>query len=411
MHIMIVIHSLRGGGAERVTANLSDYWYRLGYQVSVVTQLDESNDVYSLSPGVNRYVMHTAHDSGGGLRGVWANWRRGRRLRALLKKHRPDCVLGMMTTSAVLCAIAARGLNIRTVAVEHTHPPKQTLPNAWEKLRQWGYQRVDVVVTLTHATAQWVRTHIPGAKVTVIPNAVSWPLKNMEPMINARKEPERFRLLAVGRYHSVKGFDRLIEAFALLAKYFPNWDLAIVGDGPERHALAEQIRGLNLQSRVRLVGQVGNMQDWYQSADLYVLSSRYEGLSNTLLEAMACGVPAVAVDCDVGPREIIRNGLDGILVNPPDDIEALAAHLSDMMARPLKRAAIARRAVDVRDRFSVPRVMLQWEKVLRGHFGRKNTYYEQDSQEQKTVSQDNASAVMQSKQAANEHSESKQKHD
>src|SRR5690625_6206323 len=73
MHIMIVIHSLRSGGAERVTADLSSYWHRLGYKVSVVTQLSPDTDIYPLAEGVQRHVLHTAYDTGGGLRGVWAN--------------------------------------------------------------------------------------------------------------------------------------------------------------------------------------------------------------------------------------------------------------------------------------------------------------------------------------------------
>lgn len=365
MHIMIVIHSLRSGGAERVTADLSAYWHRLGYKITVVTQLDPSTDVYPLVEGVQRQVMHTAYDTGGGLRGVWANWRRVRRLRSLIKKHRPDCVLGMMTTSSILAVLASRRLKNRVIAMEHTHPPKQPLPEAWQKMRHWAYQRADAVVTLTSATAQWVRQHIPVAQVHVIPNAVRWPLPVMEPIVDSYKPKGRYRLLAVGRYHEVKGFDRLIAAFGLLAKYFPDWDLAIVGEGPQRPALEQQIESLGLQGRVALVGQVGNIQEWYESADIFVLSSRYEGLSNSLLEAMACGLPVVAVDCDVGPREIIRNEIDGVLVRPADDIEALAAHLSDLMGRPLHRTALARRAVDVRDRFSVARIMTLWEAVLR----------------------------------------------
>lgn len=365
MHIMIVIHSLRGGGAERVTANLCNYWHRLGYRVSVVTQLDASDDAYPIPEGVTRHILHTAYETGGGLRGVWANWRRMRRLRTLFKKHQPDCVLGMMTTSSVLSVMAARKLGIRVVAVEHTHPPRQQLNETWQKLRRWAYQRTAAVVTLTHATAQWVRTHIPGVKVHVIPNAVRWPLARLAPEVAAEKAKNRFRLLAVGRLHELKGFDFLIAAFGLLARYFPDWDLVIVGEGPEKEALTALIQQQGLEERVQLVGRVGNIQDWYEQADIYVLSSRYEGLSNTLLEAMACGLAVVAVDCDVGPREIIRHDIDGVLVNPADDVEALAAHLSDLMGRPLRRTALARRAVDVRDRFSVPRIMTQWEEVLR----------------------------------------------
>lgn len=364
MHIMIVIHSLRGGGAERVAVDLSAYWQRLGYKVSLVTQMTAATDVYAVPEGVQRYVMGTAHASGGGWRGALANWQRVRKLRKLIKKHKPDCVLGMMTTASVLTVMAAKGLDCRVLVTEHTHPPFQKLPEAWQKLRRWAYPQAQAVVALTHGTAAWIQEHIPGSKVVVIPNAVNWPLKNQEPMVPVPTKKDRLRLLAVGRLHPVKGFDLLIQAFALLAPYFPSWDLVIVGEGDERQALQQQIDQAALNDRIQLMGRVGNMADWYQQSDMYVLSSRTEGLSNTLLEAMASGLPVVAVDCDTGPREIIRDNIDGILVNPPEEPEALAAHLSDLMARPLKRAALARRAVDVKDRFSVPLVMAQWERLL-----------------------------------------------
>lgn len=364
MHIMIVIHSLRGGGAERVAVDLSAYWQRLGYRVSLVTQMPKKTDVYTVPEGVHRYVMGTAHDSGGGWRGAIANWRRVRRLRKLIKKHKPDCVLGMMTTASILSVMAANGLPCRVIVSEHTHPPMQKLPDAWLRLRRWAYPRAHAVVALTSGTGRWIQDHIPGSRVVIIPNAVRWPLQKQEPIIPVPDKADRFRLLAVGRLHPVKGFDLLIQAFTLLASYFPDWDLVILGEGDERAALQKQIDEANLTSRISLLGRVGNMDDWYKQADMYVLSSRAEGLSNTLLEAMASGLPVVAMDCDTGPREIIRDNIDGILVNPPENPDALAAHLSDLMARPLKRTALSRRAVDVRDRFSVPIVMAQWERLL-----------------------------------------------
>ena len=364
MHIMIVIHSLRGGGAERVAIDLSAYWHRLGYKVSLVTQLPKKDDAYPVPEGVIRHVMGAAHATGGGLRGAIANWRRVRRLRRLIKKHKVDCVLGMMTTASILAVMAAQSLPCRVIATEHTHPPIQKIPETWQRLRRWAYPRAYAVVTLTGGTARWVRDHIPGSRVVVIPNAVRWPLEKQSPVVSVPDKGAGLRLLAVGRLHPVKGFDLLIQAFANLANYFPDWSLVILGEGDERAALQKQINDAELGHRIKLVGRVGNMVDWYQSADLYVLSSRAEGLSNTLLEAMASGLPVVAVDCDTGPREIIRDNIDGILVNPPNNADALAAHLSDLMSRPLKRATLARRAIDVRDRFSVPLVMAQWERLL-----------------------------------------------
>lgn len=361
---MIVIHSLRGGGAERVAVDLSAYWQRLGYRVSLVTQMPSNTDAYTVPEGVERHVMGTAHDSGGGLQGAIANWRRVRRLRKLIKKLKPDCVLGMMTTASVLAVMAAKGLGCRVIVSEHTHPPIQKISESWQKMRRWAYPRAHAVVALTQGTAQWLRDHVPGSRVVVIPNAVRWPLQEQEPIVPVPEKGERLRLLAVGRLHPVKGFDLLIQAFAMVANYFPDWDLVILGEGEERAALQKQIDTAALQHRIQLVGRVGNIKDWYEQSDMYVLSSRSEGLSNTLLEAMASGLAVVAMDCDTGPREIIRDNIDGVLVNPPADADALAAHLSDLMARPLKRVALARRAVDVRDRFSVPIVMAQWERLL-----------------------------------------------
>lgn len=362
--MLIFIHSLRGGGAERVVADMSAWWSDWGVKVTVVTQAGPESDVYTLDPRVTRHSLGTAGDSGGGVRGLWANVRRLWRLRRLLRRERPTVVLGMMTTSSILLTLASWRLNCRVIATEHAHPPSQRLPRVWQRLRQWAYPRAHRVVALTDGTARWIEQHVPGSRLAVIPNAVRWPLQGGDPVVEPPARGDRFRVLAVGRLHPVKGFDRLITAFASIADRFPDWDLVILGEGDSRDALEAQVQDLDLTARVSLPGRVGNISDWYQSADLYVLSSRMEGLSNTLLEAMASGLAAVAVDCDTGPREIIRDGIDGVLVNPSDDTDALAAYMSDLMAHPEKRVALARRAVDVRDRFSMPRIMTLWGKIF-----------------------------------------------
>lgn len=121
-HLMIVIHSLSGGGAERVAADLADYWVQRGYKVSVVTQKSSDDDVYELNPQVRRHVLGTAGSSGGGLPGVIANVKRVWKLRRLMRRERPTVVLGMMTTSSILALLAARGLPCKVIATEHTHP-------------------------------------------------------------------------------------------------------------------------------------------------------------------------------------------------------------------------------------------------------------------------------------------------
>lgn len=364
---MIVIHSLSGGGAERVAADLSAYWVQRGYKVTLVTQADAGTDVYPLHAAVKRYALGTAAFSTGKLSAIVANLRRVWALRRLIKRERPTIVLGMMTTASVLAIVAARGQPCRVIATEHTHPPSQELPEMWLRLRRWAYPQAAAVVALTSGTAAWLKEHVPGSLVTVIPNAVRWPLDNAEPLLPPPPRDGRYRLLAAGRLHPHKGFDLLITAFQAIARHFPDWDLVILGEGDCRDALQNQIDDAGLINRISMPGRVGNVGDWYAQSDLYVLSSRVEGLSNTLLEAMASGLAPVAFDCETGPREIVRNGIDGVLVTPPEDDEALAAHLSDMMAHHEQRAAYARRAVDVRDRFSTTRVMTLWGHLFEVH--------------------------------------------
>ncbi|ALX86110.1 MULTISPECIES: glycosyltransferase family 4 protein [Achromobacter] len=363
--VLLFIHSLHGGGAERVAADLSAHWAGMGREVMVVTQAGAEGDVYTLHPKVRREVLHTAGE-GGGLRGIWSNVQRVRALRRVIKAFRPDIVLGMMTTASVLSVLACAGLSCRVIATEHTHPPSQTLSGFWQRLRRLTYPRAARVVALTRGTAQWLEQHVPGSRLAVIPNPVHWPLPKGEPALAPPSGDGRKRLLAVGRLHADKGFDLLLRAYARLAPSHPDWDLVILGEGDERRALETQVREAGLQERVSLPGRAGNVGDWYQSADLYVLTSRFEGLSNTLLESMASGLAAVAFDCDTGPREIVREGVDGVLVRPNGDVDALCRELDAVMGDEAARRRMAQAATAVRERFSAERVLGLWEELFDG---------------------------------------------
>lgn len=363
--VLLFIHSLHGGGAERVAADLSAHWAGMGREVMVVTQASAEGDVYTLHPKVRREVLHTAGE-GGGLRGIWSNVQRVRALRRVVKSFRPDIVLGMMTTASVLSVLACAGLSCRVIATEHTHPPSQTLSGFWQRLRRLTYPRAASVVALTRGTADWLAQHVPGSKLAVIPNPVHFPLPRAEPVLTPVSGDGRKRLLAVGRLHADKGFDLLIQAYAKLAASHPGWDLVILGEGAERRALEAQAREAGLASRIFMPGRAGNVGDWYDSADLYVLTSRFEGLSNTLLESMASGLAAVSFDCDTGPREIIREGVDGVLVRPNGDVPALCKALDAVMRNDADRVRMAQAATDVRDRFSAARVLQKWQDLFDG---------------------------------------------
>jgi glycosyltransferase involved in cell wall biosynthesis len=171
-------------------------------------------------------------------------------------------------------------------------------------------------------------------------------------------------LLGAGRLSQEKDFSTLIQVFGELAEYHPDWDLVIAGGGPEYERLSRQIRKLGLCERVFLPGVVGNLGEWYGRADLYAMTSWYEGFPNTLAEALAHGLPAISFDCDTGPRDIIRHELDGLLV-APGDVTALRLALDRLMRDNVLRTRFAERSIEARERFSIERIAGLWEKLLK----------------------------------------------
>jgi len=363
---MIFSHTLAAGGAERVTANLANYWANKRWDIAVVTLAAQKNDFYQLHPAIRRIALDMIGDSENILAGLWQNLRRVIALRRVLRQIQPDIALGIMTQANVELALATWGLRrIRAVGSEHVHPPQYPLCVTWDTLRRWSYSRLAAVAALTRETADWLKSHTTAQRVAVIPNAAPWPLPSQAPQIRPDVLCSRGRhlLLSAGRLDRQKGFDWLIECFSELAKKHVDWNLVILGDGPLRTSLEGQVRTSGLERRVFLPGLVGNVGEWYELADLYVMSSRFEGFGNTLAEALAYGVAAVSFDCDTGPRDIIRHEVDGLLV-PPGDIGALTTALDRLMSDPALRRQFAGRAVEARERFSMERIAGRWEKLF-----------------------------------------------
>lgn len=366
MRLLIYIHSLENGGAERVVANLANYWASLGWAVTVVTVAPQARDFYVLDAGVGRRCLDLAGQGGGLFAGVVRTARRARALRRVLREVQPAVALSAMHTANVVLALAAHGLpGVRTVGSEHNFPPKAPMGVVWETLRRHAYGHLHAVVALTHECAHWLERHSHARRVPVIPNPVVWPLSQHAPLVNPATScaPGRQILLGVGRLSEEKNFTTLIAIFARLAALHPDWDLVILGEGAQRAALSAQVQAGGLGQRVFLPGSVGNVGDWYARASLYAMSSHFEGFPNTLVEAMAYGVPAVSFDCDTGPRDIIRHGIDGVLVTP-GDVEGMASALDTLMRDSRVRARFAQRAVDARERFSMEKISRMWETVF-----------------------------------------------
>lgn len=366
MRLLIYIHSLENGGAERVVANLANHWAGAGWEVTVVTVAPHASDFYQLAPGVKRISLNLTGNRGNILAGFWRTARRAHALRRVLQRVQPDVALSAMHTANVILALASRGMpRLLAIGSEHNFPPKAPMGIVWETLRRHAYAHLAAVVALTSECAGWLTHHSRARRVLVIPNPVCWPLSNQEPYRDpaACCAPGRRILLGVGRMSEEKNFSGLINIFCRLASRHPDWDLVLLGDGPLRGALLAQAQAAGLEQRVFLPGRVGNMGDWYARAGLYAMSSHFEGFPNTLVEAMTYGLPAVSFDCDTGPRDIIRHGVDGFLIQP-DDAEGMQAALAGLMSDAQLRENFAARAIEARERFSMSKIADIWEALL-----------------------------------------------
>jgi glycosyltransferase involved in cell wall biosynthesis len=366
MKLLFFISSLSSGGAERVVANLANHWGKKGWQVTVVTLTAQDNDFYALHSSVKRIALNLIGESSNAFIGLWSNLRRIMALRKVLQKIQPEFALGVMTTSNIILALAAWGLSsMRAFGSEHTYPPCFPLGTLWERFRRCCYGRLEGVTALTCESRDWLVAQTNVRKVPIIPNAMVWPLPMQNPRVapDSIRSSERSLLLAVGRLNVYKGFDGLIAVFTNLASKHPYWDLVILGEGPQKTKLENQVRAAKLEKRVFFPGCAGNIGEWYEQANLYVMTSRFEGFPNTLIEALAYGLPAVSFDCDTGPRDIIRPEVDGLLVSP-GDLVALENALHRLMGDGVLRQRFSERAVEARDRFSIERIAGMWEQLF-----------------------------------------------
>ena len=362
MRITMVIHSLSPGGADRVMVLLANGFLARKHHVTICTLGQGTDDcIYPLDPGVellplglNRLPRHKGR--------FWTlihllELIRG--LRCHLRTTRPEAVIAFITETNIFTVLATLGLGIPTIISERCDPAITPLRRLWKVARQLTYPLASALVVQSEEVRSWFSPMI-RRRTRVIANPVL-PAPRSQP--DPDRSGSRWRLIAVGRLVHQKGFDLLLEAFSRLAPAHPEWMLEIWGEGPLRGELEAQRDRLGLQNRVSFPGLTEDIHARYAQADVFVLSSRYEGFPNALCEAMANGLAVVATSCSGGARDIIRPGVDGLLI-PPDDAGALERALGEMLTSPALRASLESQAKCVVERFGLDSVLDQWEACM-----------------------------------------------
>jgi GalNAc-alpha-(1->4)-GalNAc-alpha-(1->3)-diNAcBac-PP-undecaprenol alpha-1,4-N-acetyl-D-galactosaminyltransferase len=363
MRITLVISSLGVGGAERVMVTMANYWAEKGWCVNLLTLDDGSKPpFYELHGAICHRALGITGVSKTLYERIANNFRRTRVLRAAIRETSPNIVISFVSETNVLTILSTLGLEVPVIVEEHIDPHEQPIKGAWALLRRWSYPRATRVVVLTERSLRYFSASIQK-RTRVIPNPTVMSLAPEIENVSSSKREEK-KIISMGRLHPQKGFDTLIQVFAKVVAKHPHWKLEIWGDGPARQSLEGLATKLGVQDRVSLRGITSQPFEKMRCADIFVLSSRYEGFPMVLCEAMACGLPVISFDCASGPREIIRDGIDGVLV-PDGDVDALANTMSRLMTDPQERLRLAKRAPEVLDRFGVHRVMAIWEDLIR----------------------------------------------
>lgn len=377
MRIIIIHRSFAlVGGAERVITDKANYLAGLGHQLMLVSYEQGQHPLpYVLHPSVayddldcrfftlSRYSLLLRLYHFFRLRAKFK-----KSLHKLISSFKADVVVMASDWQTLLDLVLGAASPIPVIAEFHNaydyvmrnvevsgSPIKQKLTKAyyWQTLK-YLHQCTKMVV-LTHIDADCWQKHFDN--VVVIPNPVT-----LYPEVVDDIPKDHGRIIFVGRFNHEKRIDRLITAFSMIATRFPDWHVDIFGDGNEKDNLIRQISEKKLENRVVIHEPTKAIYDEYKRSEMLVLCSEHEASPLVLVEAMACGVPCVSMDCPNGPREIIKDGETGLLAKD-GDVKDLASKIEWLITHEQERLEMGQNARLSAASRKMSVVMKDWEAL------------------------------------------------
>ena len=312
---------------------LAGLFVAAGREVHVVALLG-GGPLRSLVP--DAVTLHELIDTGDALKGFALAWKALPRLVSLMRMVKPQAVLSTMTGTNLLVALACMPTRAHTRLVLREASSLVNTKSALKRqATRWLYRHANELVAVSAGVAQDLGgLGLPGGRIHIIRNPVD--IERLQQLAAVDLPPEvRDKVpyvVSLGRLTEAKDLPTLLQAYAV-STLRRSHHLIIVGEGEQRQSLENLVRTLGLADRVLLIGAMDNPHGVMAGAAMHVLSSRWEGYPNVLLEALALGVPAVATDCPHGPREILDGGRYGRLV-PVGDVVALASAMDAELGRP-----------------------------------------------------------------------------
>ena len=361
------------GGVERVVSVKANYYAdQLDYDVTIIVTEGKGRDCFfHISDKVRIINYELNFEELWRLfffRKVMAYFRKQRRFKKMLKADliniRPDFTVSTLRReinflteisdgSLKIGELHVNRANYRNFDASHTNPLKRLFAKLWMNSLLGHLKRLDKMVVLTNsALHDWPELD----NVVKIPDTL--PFK-----IDGKSDLVAKRVVSIGRYAYDKGNDLLLQAWAVIEKKHPDWKLDIYGNG-DKETYQKQMVELGIDpNRCHLYGPISDVKKEYLSSSVFILPSRFEGFGLVIIEAMACGVPVVAFDCENGPRSIIDNGKTGFLI-PPFDINVLAVEVMHLISDANLRKQIGANAQEAASKYDIDRIGQQWKHLF-----------------------------------------------
>ena len=348
MRIAIISHGLSDGGAERVASIVANHYAAQGHDVLYLAVLSPERE-YQLDPRIQYHYVKIGKST--------------KLTRFLQRSMEIDRQIRAFGAEIAVCFLIQEAIvtNLRrTVPLVYTlriDPGVKTRKAAMRVILINSYRRAKGVIFQTRDARDFFEKKIRDKGVVVYN-----PLTQSLPYWNA--EHHEKRIITACRLNAQKNLPMLIRAFAAFYKLHPDYRLDIYGKGEELEMLQVLSKNLGIEDAVYFPGHSTKIHEIMADSAIFVLSSNYEGLSNSMLEALAVGIPTICTDCPPGgAREFITDGVNGMLI-PVGDTEALTEKLRLLADHPELCAKISAEAIKVRDRLDPQRILSQWEDVL-----------------------------------------------
>ncbi len=346
--IVFFINSLdRGAGTERISVDVANSLVQQGFSVSFLLLEEYKDSFFKLDSKIKVYSINLSFHQK--IKSILV-------LRNFLKEYKPDYLINVAFQMAIISLFSNFGCKTKIITWDHFFLRAGSI---WGYLMRLisalcGYKQIVLTETDKKSYPALIQD-----KVYCIPNFTTINPQEMISSLNSKK------VLSIGRLTFTKGFDLLVKAWEIVHHKYPDWKLEIVGEGDDRNELCRIIDRLSLSDSINVLHAQNNILPIYLSASLYVLPSRYEPFGLVLIEAKSCGLPIVAFNCPFGPKNIVRDSIDGLLVEP-ENSDQLAIAICSLINDQVKLQEMGQAAIrDYKNRWSEDIIMKQWMDLLK----------------------------------------------